>query len=191
MMPPSVKGTIFQAVVDELNDYLRHGILQREDLAVRWKPDDLVYLDQEISIASWYPIDIYGRYLRFLCNRFGGGRREYLMEGGRQSARRVIEMGVYGQLDDRTKRWKSKVGRVLVTLGESFYNFGRWTWEGFENDEGFRVEVQDVAAMPEEAAARAHGFVEHLASRAAGCEVQLDYRRPKPSQIIFTAQRPD
>ena len=191
MMPPSVKGTIFQAVVDELNDYLRQGIIQSEELAARWKPDDLAYLDREIAIASWYPIDTYGRYLRFLCNRFGGGHREYLMEGGRQSARRVIEMGVYGQLDDRTERWDKKVGRVLVTLGGSFYNFGRWVWEAFENDAGFRIEVQGVAAMPEEAAARAHGFVEQLAGRAGGRPVKLDYRRPKPSQIIFTAHRPD
>jgi hypothetical protein len=191
MMPPSVKGTIFQTVVDELNEYLRHGILQREDLAARWKPDDLAYLDQEISIASWYPIDTYGRYLRFLCNRFGDGRREYLMEGGRQSARRVVEMGVYGQLDDRTEHWGEKVGRVLVTLGASFYNFGKWTWEGFPNDAGFRIEVQGVTAMPEECALRAHGFVEYLASRSAGCPVHLEYRRPKPSQIIFIANRPD
>lgn len=190
MRPPSVKGTIFQAVADQLNEYLSHGIIQREELAARCKPDDLAYLDGEIAIASWYPIDTYGRYLRFLCDRFGDGRREYLMEGGRQSARRVIEMGVYGQLDDRTERWDNRVGRVLVTLAGAFYNFGKWTWTGFNKDAGFQIEVQDVAAMPEEAAVRAHGFVEQLTSRAAGRPVQIDYDRPRPSQIIFTAQRP-
>jgi hypothetical protein len=190
MPPPSVKGTIFRTVVDELNGYLSDGVIQRDELAARCKPDDLDYLDREIAIASWYPIETYGRYLRFLCDRFGGGRREYLMEGGRQSAQRVVEMGVYGQLDDRTERWASRVGRVLVTLGGSFYNFGTWLWESFENDEGFRIEVQDVTAMPEEAAVRAHGFVEHLTSRAAGRDVRLDYHRPRPSRIIFSARRP-
>ena len=190
-MPPSVKGTIFQAVVNELNGYLSDGVIQRDELAARCKPDDLAYLDQEIGIASWYPIETYGRYLRFLCNRFGGGRREYLMEGGRQSAQRVIDMGVYGQLDDRTERWGNRVGRILVTLGGSFYNFGSWTWVGMENEEGFRIEVQGVAAMPEEAAARAHGFIERLTSRASGRPVQLEFHRPKPAQLVFSALRPD
>jgi hypothetical protein len=191
MPPPSVKGTIFRTVVDELNGYLSDGVIQRDELAARCKPDDLDYLDREIAIASWYPIDTYGRYLRFLCDRFGGGSREYLMEGGRRSAQRVVDMGVYGQLDDRTERWGKKVGRVLVTLGGSFYNFGTWLWESFENDEGFRIEVQDAAAMPEEAAVRAHGFVQHLTSRAAGRDVRLEYQRPRPSRIIFSATRPD
>jgi hypothetical protein len=101
MPPQSVKGTIFQAAVGELNGYLSDGVIQREDLAARCKPDDLDFLDQEIAIASWYTVDAYGRYLRFLCDRLGGGRRECLMEGGRRSAQRVFDMGVYGQLDDR------------------------------------------------------------------------------------------
>ena len=191
MAPPSVKGTIFQAVVDELNGYLSDGIIRREDLAIRFKPEDLDLLDQEIAIATWYPIEAYGRYLRFLCDRFGGGRREYLMEGGRRSAQRVIELGVYGQLDERTERWGNQVGRVLVTLGGSFYNFGTWLWESFENDAGYRIEVQGVTAMPEEAAVRAHGFVEHLTCRAARRSVRVDYERPRPSRIIFSARLPD
>jgi hypothetical protein len=190
MPPPSVKGTIFQAVIGELNGYLSEGVIRRDDLASRCKPDDIDYLDQEIAIASWYPIDTYGRYLRFLCDRFGGGRREYLMDGGRQSAQRVVDMGVYGQLDDRTERWGKRVGRVLVTLGGSFYNFGTWHWEASEDNQSFRIEVQGVAAMPEEAAVRAHGFVEHLTSRAAGRDVRLDYQRPRPSQMIFSAELP-
>ena len=190
MPPPSVKGTIFRAVIDELNGYLSDGVIQRDDLAARCKPDDLDYLDKEIAIASWYPVDTYGRYLRFLCDRFGGGRREYLMEGGRRSAQRVVDMGVYGQLDDRTERWEKRVGRVLVTLGGSFYNFGTWLWESSEDDQSFRIEVQGVSAMPEEAAMRAHGFVEHLTSRAAGRNLRLDYQRPRPSRIIFSAQLP-
>lgn len=189
MAPPSVKGTIFKAVVDELNGYLSDGIIQRDDLVSRCRPEDLAYLDQEIAIASWYPVATYGRYLRFLCDRFGSGRREYLMEGGRRSAQRVIDMGVYSQLDSRTERWGKRIGRVLVTLGGSFYNFGTWSWESSEDGRGFRIEVDGVAAMPEEAAARAHGFVEHLASRAAGSRVRLDFDRPRPALLVFSARR--
>jgi hypothetical protein len=190
MPKPSVKGTIFAAVVGELNGYLAEGVIQREELDTACKPEDPEFLDREIAIASWYPIDTYGRYLRFLCDRFGGGRREYLMEGGRKSAQRVVDMGVYSQLDDRTEHWENRVGRVLVTLGGSFYNFGKWVWKG-DGNERFRIEVEDVAAMPEEAAVRAHGFVEHLTCRAAGRRVRLAYDRPWPSRIVFSAERPD
>jgi hypothetical protein len=191
MPVPSVKGTIFGAIVDELNGYLSDGVIERKEIATCCKPDDLDYLDHEILIASWYPIATYGRYLRFLCDRFGRGRSEYLVEGGRKSAQRVIDMGVYGQLDGRTEHWGDRVGRVLVTLGGSFYNFGTWSWEGFGDDEGFRIDVDGVAVMPEEAAQRAYGFVQHLTSRAAGREVHLEYSRPLPSRMIFRAKRPD
>jgi hypothetical protein len=182
--PPSVKGTIFQAVARELNEQLSLGTIRRDDLAESCKPGDLAYLDQEIAIASWYPIDTYGRYLRFLCDRFGAGSAEYLREGGRASARRVVAMGVYDQLDERTASWEPKVGRVLVTLGGSFYNFGRWEWKDLGAN-AFRIEVSDAAPMPEEAALRAFGFIEFLTERAAGRRVPVEYRRPRPSLVVF------
>jgi len=181
-----VKGTIFQNVVDEINGYLGDGRISRADLERACKPDDLEFLDQDIGIASWYPADTYGRLLRVECDRVGGGRREFLIESGRASARRVIEMGVYSQLSERTERWEVRVGRILVTLAGSFYNFGDWQWIS-GGDDGFRIEVRDCAALPEEAALRAQGFVELLTCRSAGRPIRVDYERPRPSLIIFSA----
>jgi hypothetical protein len=181
-----VKGTIFQNVVNEIHQHLQSGALARADLEADCKPHDLDLLDQEIGIASWYPADTYGRFLRSLCDRIGGGRREFLVEGGRESARRVIEMGVYSQLSERTERWEERVGRILVTLSGSFYNFGEWRWQGLGNA-GFRIEVRECAALPEEAALRAQGFIEMLACRSAGRHVAVDYERPRPSLIVFSA----
>jgi len=121
-----VKGTIFQNVVNEIPEHLRNGARTRAHLERGCKPDDLEFLDQDIAIASWYPVDPYGRLLRVVCDRVGGGRSEFLVDGGRASARRVIEMGVYSQLSERTERWDQRVGRILVTLSGSFYNFRDW-----------------------------------------------------------------
>jgi hypothetical protein len=93
-------------------------------------------------------------------------------------------MGVYDQLDERTASWEPKVGRVLVTLGGSFYNFGRWEWKDLGAN-AFRIEVSDAAPMPEEAALRAFGFIEFLTERAAGRRVPVEYRRPRPSLVVF------
>jgi hypothetical protein len=181
-----VKGTIFQNVVNEINEHLGNGALSRSDLERGCKPDDLEFLEQDIGIASWYPVDVYGRFLRVVCDRVGGGRRDFLIESGRASARRVIEMGVYSQLGEQTERWEQRIGRILITLSGSFYNFGDWQWIG-GGDHGFRIEVRDCAALPEEAALRAQGFIELLTCRSAGRRVLVDYERPRPSLIVFTA----
>lgn len=181
-----VKGTIFQNVIHEIHDNLGRGVISPSDLEAGCKPEDLEFLDHDVAIASWYPVDTYGRFLRVLCDRVGGGRREFLVESGRASARRVIEMGVYSQLSDHTERWEHRVGRILVTLSGSFYNFGEWAWIGLDNA-AFRIEVRGCAALPEEAALRAWGFVELLTCRAAGRTVRVEYERPQPSLIIFSA----
>jgi hypothetical protein len=184
-----VKGTIFKNVVDEINEQLANGRFERADLAHDCKPEDLAHLDREIAIAAWYPVDVYGRLLRGLCERVGNGDPEFLVESGRRSARRVIEMGIYSQLDSHTERWDRRVGRVLVTLSGAFYNFGEWIWQ-YQTGGGFRIEVRDVGAMPEEVALRAHGFVDVLTTRAAGRPLRVRYQRPHPALIVFEADAP-
>jgi hypothetical protein len=192
MQEPSVNGTIFSKLVNELNQLLADGRLDPAAVKRELKPAELDYLDAELGIASWYPADTYCRMLRLYASAAPGNPREYLIESGRNSARRVIALGLYSQLDDRTEaRWEDRVGRVLVTLSGSFFSFGRWEWLGLEAEgEGFCIGVRDAGAFSTELILRIQGFVEQLATRAATGAVRVTHELDEASQVLrYRAQR--
>jgi hypothetical protein len=191
MKVPSVKGTLFKNVVDEVLALRESGEISEEELARELKSEDIDFLDREISISPWYPIASYGRLLSLIAKQCASGsHREHHIEGGRRSAQRVIEMGIYAQLDDRTEgEWGDKVGRILVSLSGSFFNFTRWEWRGMEGD-GFSIAVCDARDMPEAVILRTQGFTEHLASRAAQGVVRVALERsPDGGEFLFRARR--
>ncbi len=187
---PSIKGTIFKPVATELREMLADGRLSHDDLRPHLKPDDEELLKREIAISSWYPIDVYARLVRLLATAAGDESPEFSIEAGRRSAERVGELGIYSQLDERTKAsWEDEVGRLLVTLAGSFFNFGHWAWLGSDAD-GFLVEVTEASPMPEDVLLRTQGFVEFLACRAAGGPVVVTCERsPDGDRILFSARR--
>jgi hypothetical protein len=187
---PCVKGTIFKPVATELGQMLTDGRINRDNLRGLLKPDDEVFLKREIAIANWYPIDVYERMVTLLAAAQGDGSAEFSIEAGRRSAQRVGELEIYSQLDERTQdTWADKVGRLLVTLAGSFFNFGHWEWLGMAGD-GFEIEVTDAAPMPEVVLLRTQGFIEFLACRAAGGSVAITHERsPDGDRILFRAHR--
>jgi hypothetical protein len=177
---PSVKGSLYQAVAQELLQALDGGELTRDQVESRLEPGDVARIDGEIAMASWYPIDSYARLLRLLCGLRGGGRRDWYVQGGRQSAERLVALGVYAQLDDHTAdAWESRVGRSLLSIAPALFNFGKWGWSGLDTDQNFTISVEDSAEMPEEVALRAYGFVSFVVERAAGerLKVAVDFQR--------------
>jgi len=191
MHVPSVKGTLVRNLVSELEELIDTGRLQRSDLPHHLEPCDLRVLEREVSISAWYPVATYARMLELFARASGGDRQQQLIESGRRSAQRVIELGIYSQLDDRTEEsWENRVGRILVTLSGSFFNFGRWEWQGLQKDGSFSIAVHDAADMPEPLMLRTGGFVEHLTARAAGGPASLVLERSADlSTIHFRAHR--
>jgi len=188
---PSIKGTVFKPVATELRERLADGRISHDDLRPHLKPDDEEFLKREITISNWYPIDAYERLVTLLAAVAGDGSPEFSIEAGRRSAQRVTALGIYSQLDERTEgSWgEDEAGRLLVTLAGSFFNFGHWEWRGEEGD-GFSIEVTGATSMPEVVLLRTQGFMELLASRAAGGPVVLTVERsPDGDRILFSAQR--
>jgi hypothetical protein len=188
---PSVKGTIVRNLVSDFEELISAGRLEREQLHAKLDAGDLALLSPDVMLSAWYPVASYGRLLELFADASGGDRREQLIESGRRSARRVIELGIYSQLDDRTEEtWENRVGRILVTLSGSFFNFGRWEWQGLQADGGFSIAVHESSAMPDPLVLRTGGFVEHLAERAAGGSVRMALQRsPDKSTIRYEVHR--
>jgi hypothetical protein len=190
MSEPSVKGTLFQNLANELAERVSDGTISASQLASRLEPDELERLDHEIAISSWYPLDLYCRMLEVYALGASGAQGDFLMDSGRRSAQRVIDLGIYSQLDDRTEEsWENRVGRILVTLSGSFFNFGKWEWSGLEGD-GYSIRVRDAAPMSDLLVWRTAGFIELLTQRAAGAPVALGHERIAGGRdLIFRARR--
>lgn len=177
MSEPSIKGSLVQSSLDELRGHLTSGTLSRGDLESSLKPEDLDLLDGDMLMSAWIPVASYGRILEALAAAADRRDDAFFIDGGRDSARRMVELGVYRQLDERTERWEERVGKLLVSVAGVLWNFGTWKWLGMDGDNSFRVECRGVAAMPRVYALRTQGFVEFLATRAAGGAVNLMMER--------------
>ena len=177
MPEPSVKGTLIQAAVAELRELQERGTVSRATLERDLKPDDLKVLDDEILISAWYPMASYGRMLEAIATAVGRSGDADFVETGRRSAQRLVEMGLYRQLDEHTaERWEERVGKLLLSVASLLWNFGGWEWLGMD-ESGFRIRFQGASPMPRSYALRTQGFVEHLAARAAGSRVRVELQR--------------
>src|SRR5262249_25503469 len=73
---PSVKGSVFVAIVEDVQKLLAARKLKREELG-RWlQPKDLAFLDSPIHAHEWYDVRIYARMSELLRDVEGGGRNE-------------------------------------------------------------------------------------------------------------------
>jgi len=191
-MDPSIKGTLFQNLAGELHEFVSAGRLTTADLDAALKPDERRLLDYDVSLSAWYPVGLYNRMLHLYAVTAQGDPVEYLVAGGRRSARNLIALGIYSQLDTRTEEtWENRAGRVLVTLAGSLFNFGEWHWKGLAG-RGFSIRVDGAAPMGDELVLRTAGFVQQLAERLAGAPVALTHEREGGgARIRFRAHRLD
>jgi hypothetical protein len=192
MVEPCIKGTLFQNLAGELLELIQAGELDEQAVDRALKPDERQLLDADVSIRAWYPIVLYDRMLRLYKSAAPFDADGFLTRSGRRSAMRVVELGIYSQLDTHTlDSWENRVGRILVTLSGSFFNFGRWEWQGIERH-GFSILVRDAAPISDDLALRTGGFIEYLATRAAGGAVALTHQRQgNAGDLLFRARRVD
>jgi hypothetical protein len=191
MPEPAVKGTLYQNLSSELCVLIQSGRIAQADCERILEPEELQGLDRDVAIGAWYPLDAYERMLNLYVLAAPRDPREFVTQSGRESADRVIELGIYSQLDDRTKEsWEHRIGRILLTLSGSFFNFGAWEWSGFQG-ESFVVTIRHASCMPDLLAWRTAGFVERLGQRAAGeGDVVVNTERsPDRDTVIFRGER--
>lgn len=199
---PSIKGSVFSAAVEDVNKLIAGGTLDR-DAARRWlTDDDLERLDETINVAAWYDVRSYDRFNLLLRDLEGDGKSEYLREKGRGTARRLIEMGVYSQMEylQRTQVARTEgreerfaaFGRDLKrlnTLSASILNFTRW--EVLPDPDcamRYVMQVSEAEQMPESLVWRTDGFVNEMASRHLAADL-WSWRRPRPDLIVFRMVR--
>lgn len=186
MSEPAVKGTIFQGVIDDLRRLRDSGRISPEKLEERLHAAELELLDTKVYPSSWYPMESYARITDLLSELEGGNAHDYFRRRGAANARRLIDAGLYSQLDF-LKRWEKAIEgredhnldavtesfmrslRLVSSLSGSIYNSGTWTVERDPDREArVRIEIRDAAAYSEGMRYAIEGFLNEcvLAVRA-------------------------
>ncbi|MDX1648975.1 MAG: hypothetical protein R3263_03895 [Myxococcota bacterium] len=203
MPTPSIKGSIFRGVVEEIRQLRDGGRLSEAQLEGGLAESDLELLDQKILDASWYPTESYARMLDLLCRHVGGGRPGYYAERGAANARRLMDAGMYSQLDllDRWRKdeegvdpdrdaqrlvsaYQSKL-KLVVSLAGSIYNTGRWRVEQDpEHPHRVIIEIADAGAYTDGMRYAIEGFLNECARTVRhGIGALYVTDRPDPATI--------
>jgi predicted hydrocarbon binding protein len=199
----SIKGSVFSTLVEDVAKLVASGDLSRDE-ALRWlEPGDLELLGQEISIASWYDVRAYDRMNRLLRDVIAHGSNEFLREKGRETARRLLEGGLYSQLEYLQHTEVAKAAeprerfaafgrdlRRLTTLSASILNFSRWTSRPDpERELYYVIDVAEAKEFPETLCWRSDGFVNGMATEHGASDLWR-WERTAPDKILFSMTRP-
>ncbi len=201
MAVPSIKGSAFQGVVEDLLRLLEAGALDRDTLEAALEAEDLRLIEQKVMPGLWYPLASYRRLTELLMQAEGDGRPEYVVARGARAAERLFAAGLYQQLargDEigaekraANERWSAHEANLMASLAGAIFNVSRWRFVADEAAAESRIEVSEADALPEVSRWAAQGFIEYTASRLAGATVQVTSERPAPDAIVFTLRQLD
>jgi hypothetical protein len=197
---PSIKGTAFQSVVEDLRGLVAAGRIGRAELAARLPADDLRTLEEKILPGSWYPLATYRRMTELLMEVEGGGRPEYVVRRGARAAERLFAAGLYLQLErgeeigagkrKRGEGWTEREGNLVASLSGAIFNVSRWRFSIDPHDAMVhRIEASEAAELPDVACHAAQGFVEYTATRLSGAPVRVTWERVGRGGVLFTLRR--
>jgi hypothetical protein len=193
-----IKGTAFQAVVDDLQQLSGTGELSEAEAGKHLRAADLEILRVGVQPGSWYPVDSYRRMLALLVAKQGGHDREaYLRRRGVAAAERILKMGLYSHLEASMRaaernpaRWVEQVGRVMTTLSPAMFNFSSWEFVGGDAADTtgshlFTLKVAGARELPDETVVLLQGFIESLFRPFTDEPIAVRGRRPTPDTIVY------
>jgi hypothetical protein len=194
---PSIKGVLIGKLVDDVRALLEQRGAEREQLESHLSADALVLLEEKVEIGHWYPIDQYTELTELLWKEEGGGRVEYLHQRGEDAMRRLMEGGLYQQIDYLKRedsafhRRPSRVEvlrscRLVGSLTGALLNFGEQTWDWDpENPEIMLHQVRQAANYPDVLRHVQEGVVTFLVRLARPDAPAVTSERVTPDHIVF------
>jgi hypothetical protein len=193
MTVPSIKGTAWATVAEDLHRMLEDGRLSRDELEARMSAEELKLFEAKPLATRWYPVSAYRVLLALIAEKEAKGKvEEYLTERGWRAAERLKEAGVYRQLDSDNgsdRSWSQRVAGLISAISKLMYNFGSWTLEPPTDDSTFRVTLGDAKAFADECRYTAAGFLGFAATMIAGAPVKVTSQRPAPDRVVYTIRR--
>jgi len=193
MSVPSIKGTAYNSVHDDLHRMIDDGRVTAAELEARLSREELELLESKVLATKWYAIDTYRKLLALVAEKEAKGRiEEYLVDRGWRAAERLKEAGIYRQLgsdDGAGKSWGARVANLVSKISGLLYNFTRWSVDEPGNATTFHVIVDEAKDFADECRYTAQGFVAYAATLMAGAPVKITSARPTPDRIVYTVRR--
>lgn len=188
--PACVKGMGLEPARNEVRRILGEGLVPRADLVARLRPEELLLLDDEIVPAIWYPISAHVRFLEILLVYEGHGDVEYLIEHGRQGAKRALSGGPYSQIFEQAARLPRRRAHDLMLYPKMLFNFSRWKIVEHPGD-AFCLEISQAAEFDPLLCYTVAGASEIFGVHFRGEGVRVQWERPEPDRILFHARKAD
>jgi hypothetical protein len=175
---PSIKGSVLSGHVEEVLKQVAAGTIPRAELARRLEPEDMVLLERPIQPSGWYDIRSYTRLLELMRDALGNGSNQYLIDRGALTAERLIQMGLYqqmeylkrmrlGELESARERHLTfgRDLRLLITITGALLNFGCLQLkEDPEHADRYVIEISDAPAYPDVLGWGTQGFNNRMAA---------------------------
>lgn len=204
MDKPAIKGTLFSAVIDDLNQAIEAGRIASAKVEAELESEEIALLDAKINAVGWYDIQTYHRMVGLLCD-VEGGHDAYWAERGRRAAHRLAESGIYQQFDylGRTKasgqtdaqaRFTAfgKDVRLLLSLQAAMLNFGEWkTVVDPEHGDRYNIEIHGIAGIPDGIFMATAGIVNEMSQMATSkTPHRWEYKRVRPDLAVIRMTGP-
>jgi len=201
MPVPAVKGALLAGIVEQVIRLRNDRKIDPSDLELRLGEEGMACLEEKIQGAAWYPIEIFTRMRELLQEVEGRGQDQYTIDSGAASARRLIEAGLYQQLD-YLKRWQEHVPTgdraadqekqaallrrqmtMVGTIYSSMLNFGTPKLEvDPEFSRRFQLETWDEGILPR---------VGRLAVLGFWNEISLQWSPRREPGLWYMVHHPD
>jgi len=171
-----IKGTAISQTVADVRRLVAEGRISKGELAERLEKDDRDLLEADVQPGLWYDNACHARLTELLRRVEGGGRDDYVVQRGADTADRLLESGLYQQLrlaeseeaatDDPAALRRSL--RLLVSLSGAMYDFGRWAVRPADEALPYVlcIDVHEAEALTEMNRLSAEGFIRRIATPA-------------------------
>jgi hypothetical protein len=184
MVEPSVKGSIFQSVAEDVKGLISQGVLDDTDLESMLSEKERAQLNALVTPLSWMPISTYCRLLEVMARFEGGASAEdYFRRRGAIAAERLLG-GTYSSYDAQPGTWGEQVAKSMIGIARLLYNFTVWNFQALEGGV-YEIRAEEAGAYPEIARHTAHGFLQAFADKSATEPMKVTSERARPDVVIF------
>jgi hypothetical protein len=184
---PSIKGSIFEGLLADLNQAVAEGRAELDELRETLDDKERDLLDGSVSSVQWVPIRAYASFLEYLARVEGAAdRKRYLRQRGARACDRMLE-GIYKAYKVEPGAWGRRTGEIMIGMSKLLYNFTSWSFRE-AGDGVYEITCNDAADFPDCAMHTAQGFIERYAENAAERAIQVRSERRGRDTIVFTVQ---
>jgi hypothetical protein len=194
---PSIKGSVITKLVEDVRALLERREADREGLEAQLSAAALELLEEKVEIGQWYPIEQYTELTELLWKEEGDGRVEFLHRRGEEAMKRLMEAGLYQQIEylrredsafhrrpRRTELLRSC--RLVGSIMGALLNFTKQTWDWDpKNPEIILHHVRQAADYPEVLRHVQEGVVTFLVRLARPKAPAVTSERRNTDHIVF------